>query len=120
MGARGRHAGPQMEKGEGFFLKNSDAHGMYKVSSQEGKCLMCVVSCGNRDLAWGWGGGACKCLQLQRARPPGGVSGPWLSSCCLEGPLSHKSTVSLLPQSLHLEMRPGLYGSDRGPSNCLL
>lgn len=65
-GAQGRHAGPQSDRGEGFFLKNSDAHGMYEVSSQEGKCLACVVSCGTRDLACGWGGGAYKCLQLQR------------------------------------------------------
>lgn len=107
MRSQGRQAGPQSDGGEGFFLKNSDAHGMYEVSSQEGKCLACVVSCGTRDLACGWGGGAYKRLQLQR-EGLGGVSRPRLSSCRREGPESHKSTLSDLPQSLHLEGRPGL------------
>lgn len=49
-GGPGRQAGKTPEgKREGFFLKNPDAK---EASSQEGKCLVYVVSGGNQDLDW--------------------------------------------------------------------
>lgn len=57
-GQRGpRQAGKAPEgKREGFFLKNPDAKEMHEANSQEGKCLVYVVSCGNQDLDWVVGG----------------------------------------------------------------
>lgn len=103
-GQRGpRQAGKAPEgKREGFFLKNPDAKEMHEANSQEGKCLVYVVSCGNQDLDWVVGGRCYRCLKLQKGRPPVRCSCPCLSSWRPEGPLSHKSTVCLLPQTLHL------------------
>lgn len=94
----------------GILSKELRCTRMYKVSSQEGKCLACVVSCGSKTWP---GGGEAVPANASNSRGPGLLQDsrrPLFSSCCLEGPLSHKSTVSLLPRSLHLEVMPGLHG----------
>lgn len=64
-----RQAGKAPEgKREGFFLKNPNAKEMHEANSQEGKCLVCVVSCGNQDLDWVVvaGGGATDASNFRR------------------------------------------------------
>lgn len=63
------------EKGEGCFLKNSDAKAMHEASSQEGKCLVYSRSAVATERRPGGGGGGAVLQMPQTSEGRAPVTG---------------------------------------------